>query len=272
MNLFEKIFNYQMMSRLDELGAMAITSQERLWLRTMLDHPEAEAAFEDDTITKLRRMLYEESGSSEPAYSSVPILEKASSEAVHIYHPLLRPFRRMIMRKSGIEITYTGKNGTASGKHAGIPYKLEYSMVKREWYLLWYSLHSRRLMNTKLRNIVDYAETALPEQVERGALARIAKQLIARRQHATIQVVSEYNRELSRILYAFSCFEKQVDYDDSTDSYSVRLTFLSDESEYVLSKIRFLGKRVIVTEGDYLRKRMLETTSRALARYERSEA
>ncbi|MNU09300.1 hypothetical protein D3C72_2557860 [compost metagenome] len=42
---------------------------------------------------------------------------------------------------------------------------------------------------------------------------------------------------------------------------------LGDDFEYLLSKIRFLGKRVRVAEGDYLKKRMLEASTKALERY-----
>ncbi len=76
-----------------------------------------------------------------------------------------------------------------------------------------------------------------------------------------------YNRELSRILYAFSCFEKDVAYLDESDTYRINVSYLSDEREYVLSKIRFLGKRVRVIQGEQLKKRMYESTTKALARY-----
>jgi len=49
--------------------------------------------------------------------------------------------------------------------------------------------------------------------------------------------------------------------------YRVRICLLGDEYEYLLSKLRFLGKRVRVVEGDYLKKRMLESSTKALERY-----
>jgi predicted DNA-binding transcriptional regulator YafY len=73
---------------------------------------------------------------------------------------------------------------------------------------------------------------------------------------------------MSRILYAFSCFEKEVEYVQQADTYRITLTFQADECEYVLSKIRFLGKRVKVVQGSRLISRMKETTAKALARYE----
>ncbi|MNE41802.1 hypothetical protein D3C80_1358970 [compost metagenome] len=82
-----------------------------------------------------------------------------------------------------------------------------------------------------------------------------------------IIVVKEYNEELSRILYAFSCFEKEITYDTDSDEYTIRLSYIGNEGEYVLSKTRFLGKRVRIVEGRYMRQRMLESAEKALRRY-----
>jgi hypothetical protein len=98
-------------------------------------------------------------------------------------------------------------------------------------------------------------------------LRRIERMLDARRYEATIEILPRYNAELSRILYAFSCFEKKVIYDEEQDTYRIQVTLLKDEIEYLLSKIRFLGMRVRVTEGTYLKKRMLESATLALERY-----
>lgn len=76
-----------------------------------------------------------------------------------------------------------------------------------------------------------------------------------------------YNGELSRILYAFSCFNKEVTYNEERDAYRITLSFLMDDREYILSKIRFLGKRMKVVEGKVLQQRMWETSAKALARY-----
>ena len=77
----------------------------------------------------------------------------------------------------------------------------------------------------------------------------------------------EYNGELSRILYAFSCFEKEVSYAADSNEYTIQLHFSSKDSEYVLSKTRFLGKRVRIIDGEHLRRRMLESATKSLARY-----
>ena len=61
MNLFEKIFNYQIISRLEDSGTFMVTSHERAWLKTMLEHPAADEAFTPETLDKLRSILEQDS-------------------------------------------------------------------------------------------------------------------------------------------------------------------------------------------------------------------
>jgi len=262
MNPFEKIFNYQMLSRLDESNAFALTAQERTWLKTLLADPSADNAFTSDTLGKLRGLLADEASTDVRGI----IIEKAKSREKHVYHPLLRPLRRIIAQRHGCHISYRLKNGSERQQH-GFPLKLEYSMVKREWYLLWYSTRGRMLMATKLDNIVAANKVELDAERSAALHRRAAELLAKRKQQAVIEVIRNYNEELSRILYAFSCFDKTVSYDEQADRYHIQVTYPADEGEFLLSKIRFLGLRIRVVEDDYLKRRMLESSSKALARY-----
>lgn len=263
MNLFEKIFNYQIMSRLGESGAFAVTSQERLWLKAMLNHPAAAEAFTPETLAKLTAALQDEADFELAEH----VAEKAASVERHAYHPLLRPLRRIIAARQGVRLSYRLKHGGMQPAQSGFPYKLEYSMVKREWYLLWYHPRRSMLMSTRLRNIAEAEMEPVPADRAEKWLSRIAAVIDARKEHAVIEVVRMYNRELSRVMYTFSCFEKEVEYADEADTYRIRLAFMGDECEYVLSKIRFLGKRVRIVEGEKLQRRMRESAAKALARY-----
>jgi predicted DNA-binding transcriptional regulator YafY len=171
------------------------------------------------------------------------------------------------MNKTGILITYAIKGDRINKDHLGFPYKLEYSMVKREWYLLWYHTRHHSLMSTRLKKIQSVTSEPIEPSAAKNILRKIGKTLESRKTEVIIEIVRVYNAELSRILYAFSSFEKNVEYDTEKDTYRVRVSLLGDELEYLLSKIRFLGKRVWVVEGDYLKKRMLESSSKALERY-----
>ncbi|MNY79003.1 hypothetical protein D3C86_2194640 [compost metagenome] len=68
-------------------------------------------------------------------------------------------------------------------------------------------------------------------------------------------------------MYAFSCFEKKVNYDADEDPYTIIVTYYGSESEFVLQKVRFLGKRVRVLDEGYMSGRMRESAAKALARY-----
>lgn len=263
MNLFEKIFNYEMMKRLDESGSYALTSQERTWLKMMLPHEAAGHAFAPDTLDKLAALLQHESA---PDIQAV-IMEKAKSREEHVYHPLLRVIRRIIVEGKAVRLSYGLKHGGANNGEQGLPIKLEYNMAKREWYLLWYRSRYRSLMSTKLRNIVAVEVADISAEASLSAARRIEQLLDKRKEHAVIGVMPRYNEELSRILYAFSCFEKTVDYDEEAVCYRIRVSYLSDESEFLLSRIRFLGLRVKVLEGDALKRRMRESATKALGRY-----
>ena len=263
MKLFEKIFNYQIIARLDETNSFALTAQERTWLRMMLNCAVSAEAFTSDTLGKLEEILQGE----DTADIRDIIFEKAKSRERQIYHPLLRTLRRIIMRNQGIRLTCRIKHGGIKSNQSGFPYKLEYNMVKREWYLLWYNTRHHSLMSTKLQNIAAVEETVLSAERVNDLKDLLRRLLEGRIEDAVIQIVPTYNAELSRILYAFSCFEKSVSYDEASNIYRVQVSYLADESEFLMSKIRFLGLRVKIVEGARLKHRMKEAASKALTRY-----
>jgi len=263
MSLFEKIHNHQFLSLLADSGAYIITSQERSWLKTMIELPTAADAFTPSTLHKLQSILQ-----TEKSINTEAILEKARSVESETFHPHLRSLRRIIMAKSGLILTCQIKSGKHYDNIQGYPYKLEYSMVKRSWYLLWYPIAYKTLISTKLKHILSITECEILEAQADRICTHIEKILKKLKRHAILEVGRPYNLELSRILYAFSCFEKEVQYDSVRDMYTIRLTFAINEAEYVLSKLRFLGKRIRVVDNEHLKQRMLESANRALARYE----
>lgn len=122
-------------------------------------------------------------------------------------------------------------------------------------------------MSTRLDKIVDLTS----QDVEIEDLNRIlnhVEQLIQKHKtKAKILINPMFNGELSRILYAFSYFEKKVYFDEEEHTYTIEIQYASNEEEFVLSRIRFLGQRVKVLEGDYLKKRLLEAATKALEHY-----
>lgn len=264
MNPFEKIFNYQLLSRLDDSGVSVTTSQERSWLKSMLAHPAAGEAFTSSALQKLERILEDD-----PVMDTGDLIEKARSRDKQTYHPLLPPLLRHIRNKDGLRLTYEVKSGDVRANRWVLPYKLEYSMVKREWYLLWYPLPSnnRQLHCVRLSRIHSVEVEPISQKRADELLGYIQRRLHSRTRRVGLEIVPMYNGELSRILYALSSFEKEVVYDEAADTYRVNIFLPADEFEYLLSKLRFLGKRVRIVQGDYLLRRMKETAAMALGRY-----
>lgn len=112
-------------------------------------------------------------------------------------------------------------------------------MVKREWYLLWHRVRHHALMKTKLDKILFIAEADISHERVDRMLERTRLTLESRKTQVLIEILPMYNRELSRILYAFSCFEKEVAYDADRNLYTVKVCLLGEEIEYLLSKLRF---------------------------------
>ncbi|MGO4699370.1 WYL domain-containing protein [Paenibacillus sp. 2TAB26] len=262
MNPFEKIFNYQILSKLEGSGTFIMTSHERSWLKTMLEHPAAAAALSPETLIQMNTILEEDQ-----SLDTGGLLHKAASREKQVYHSYLRPLRQAITNKSLLYISYKIKGDRTCTEQRGLPYKLEYSMVKREWYLLWYHINHRTLMSTKLDNVTGSSEQVCPTEYYEQLIGIVQGLMKKRSMSANILVVPEYNGELSRILYAFSCFEKEVSYAADSNEYTIQLHFSSKDSEYVLSKTRFLGKRVRIIDGEHLRRRMHESATKSLARY-----
>lgn len=268
MNPFEKIFNYQLFSRLENRRAFMISSHERSWLKSMLNHPSAADAFVPETLEKLRLMLKDEADLEWGDF----LVHKAASREKMVYHPLIRKLRRNIRDGHGLTLAFSLKNGDTRVQREVFPYKLEYSMVKREWYLLWLNRRKRIVMSTRLGKIIDAAEHPLPAETAAAYRAESQAYLHAAKTSADIAVVPTYNGELSRILHAFSCFERDICYNQDQNEYRITLHFSRNETEFVLSKLRFLGKRVRVVSGERLQHRMRQTAAWALARYGVSDA
>lgn len=230
----------------------------------MLEHPVASEALSPDLIAKILNHIPEEQ--SLPFYPA--LVEKAGSHHDHMYHPLIQPLRHHIRQQQCILIQYENKNGQLSGMQPAVPWRLEFSMVKREWYLRWYHLRAQSQMTTRMIRISKIADMPSIESARYQQIQQYMEQkLLDNQHHALIKIFPQYNIELSRILHAFSCFDKQVTFTEETRTYQIRLHFDGSETHYVLSKLRSLGKRVIVLEHDYLKWRLYDASTKALARY-----
>lgn len=263
MNPFEKIFSYQLASRLEEQQIFTLTSQERSWLKLMLSSTAAELALEESTLNRLQQRLEHD---EVPSVHEV-IVEKAASSQHTDFPELLIPLRRIMRKRQGVLLQRHNKYGQHMNPELGVPWKLEYSAARQEWYMYWFNLHRSAPMTTRLKHMYKVTEQSITEQQYDAVSQRMELHMQTERHEIAIQVLPIYNKELTRILHAFSCFDKRVRFDEQEQSYSIYVRFTNSEREYVLNRLRFLGKRVQIIEGDDFKQRMQDTALRALARY-----
>jgi hypothetical protein len=86
----------------------------------------------------------------------------------------------------------------------------------------------------------------------------------------TLQVLPQYDQELQRFFFAFSCFEKDIDYvKDSKGggSFHIKIWYRLEEEGFILSRIRFLGRFIKVITPVELQQKMRESALKALRNY-----
>ena len=233
-NPFEKIFNYQIMTRLEETDSIAITAQERGWLKMMLVHPEANA-FTPETLKRLEEILHMEHSGAE---MKEIILEKAKRQERSVYHPHLRILRRMIMQDQGFRLSYRTKLGeTRQSVRFPVQIRVFHDQTGMDADLV--QQKPKRTHVHKARSYSIYPRDITSAFSNRSHQERSQNLMENREKQALIEIHRRYNGELSRILYAFSCFDKTVHYDEDSDTYRIKVCYLKDECDFLLSVFAF---------------------------------
>ncbi|WP_339279554.1 WYL domain-containing protein [Paenibacillus sp. FSL W8-1187] len=263
--LFDKAHNHELSRRMAEAGAVAVTGRERAWLKLMLEHPAAEGFLGSAARAKLAELLAEE-----PPLPLGHLDEKARSRERRLYSPLLPELAAIIAGRSGMRLAYSAKGGGELRHAEGYPYRLDYAMSTKQWYLLWHRSQGRPLMRTRLTHAHGVEERPLPPGEADRLDAAIARLTARSQEEVELELLPRYNRELSRILYALSCFRQEVRFDAAEGVYRIALRYPRDERGFLLQKLRFLGKRVRVADGAAsaaLQEQMRASAAKALARY-----
>ena len=266
MPLFEKINNHTLRQMQLATGNPApLTKIEKGWLKRMLAEPAAEDLLPATLHEKLRHLL-----ECEVQFPNAANLEEKGKTTVG-YSPagsLLHGLRTAIRDHRGVRLDYAPGNGDEYQEVFGIPHQLEFSMVRREWYLLWLNPENQpcRPMTMPLRFIRAVRAAAVLEDWEKHQ--RNVLDWLEQSQEALVLLAEEcYPGALLSVLNAFSCFDTTVASGEQKNTLRLRVRFQADEREYVLQKIRFLGRRVTMEGPDGLRERMRWTAERALERY-----
>jgi predicted DNA-binding transcriptional regulator YafY len=267
MALFEKINNHTLRQVLLAAGNPApITRLERGWLKRVLAASAADDLLSAELRNKLQVLLKRE----DPFPDTSGFVEKGNLALEYSpAGPLLGTLSTAIRDGFAVTLDYAKHEGSEYKKAQAIPCRQEYSLARREWYLLWLHGHARSvsLQTTALRNIRDVRiMEKCPDWEERQQQFRDC--LTESEREVTLLAEECYPGALLSVLNAFSCFDATVSATKRKQELRLRVRYLADEQGYVLQKIRFLGRRVTVERPDELRERMRETARRAMERYE----
>lgn len=277
--MFEKIHSDQLrhslLVRMNETNKflLPISIHEKQWLKAALKNENASLFLTEETKTKLATLLEE---TVEPAVELIrekgrvePLTEQQGITEIH------QSLRQMMRNKQGFVLSYQLNDGEILYSE-GFPYKLEFFVQKQQWYVLWVKKEHEEtyLISTPLPNIVEVTSTSIDE-LEYDRYVQKSKALVeGDKQKATIALNAklfdrqDIDQNRHRIFYAFSCFDKEIVYDEEQHYYEIIVYYRENEKYDLLQKLRFLGNRVIVKEPKELRVAMKNTALDALKRYE----
>ena len=266
MPLFEKINNHSLQQLLVTTDTpVPLTTIERGWLKRMLDLPVAGELLSEELRDKAGELVAQEEDFPEAAR----LVEKG--KPAEKYSPsatLLRQLRIAIRHRCQIRLSYLQSGGETCQDTRAIPCSLEFSMVRREWYLIWLEpeRQMRRPITTPLR-LVQAVQPfdAVPNWDD--YMRQFQEWLEKSQDTVTVMAEECYPGALLSVLSAFSCFDTKVESGKQKNTLRLSVRFQADEREYVLQKIRFLGRRVTVEGPEYFRERMRGTAEKALGRY-----
>lgn len=289
-NLFKKFYNYRLQQELMSdtvfmpvdndkyntgkpckvtTGPFVFTEEEKAWVKKIVNDPEANAFLQQTTIEKINNGI-----KTVPVQKKRGLCIKGAQIVPKSDSPHFAALCRIMRARQGIRIDYRQNDGIERNGEYGYPYKLELSMSRQEWYIIWLPDKRMDIYYTPLRNIiaVEAWEGGAKNSQEHDEFTRnIQTRLRQTMRTVSLLITKQHYYEIHRVVYALSCFEREMTFDEQSKQNILTIRYLPSEEEYLLSKIRFLSKIVTITSPERLIKRMHYTATKTLSRYTKGE-
>lgn len=240
---------------------------EKQWLKHILKNEKLKLFLNDSTIKKLEAQLvnYEDIISDDALTINRPCTQLQKVE-----EPLSTNFKmlvRAILENKGIEYSYITRDHTLLENCMGVPYRMEYSMKEDCFYLISYSLEGKRPIKSLLHGFLNIKLIHLDGKYD-ISFDEIQKSIDDKKAKEPIIIsIKDINNALERALFQFSCFERELNYIEEKDTYSLSIFYYEFEREEVISRIFSLGKHAIVTEPSDIRTEMMKRLNQLNERY-----
>jgi hypothetical protein len=233
---------------IDSKVPIRLTSIEKEWLKSVLQFDGVKMFLNESTIEKLNANLIEE----------IQIFEEVDS----IYDSKIKTIIKAIIESKIITCTYITLYGTVHTESRVIPYKIEYSLRIKSFWLIGYSIDTK----TMIKMAVD--------RIEINALSNYdvdinIKELVEEQKltEPLVLEIKDQKGSLERALHSFSAYRKNGIYDREKDLHKVNIYYYTFDEYELLKDIISLGCHVKIVEPSSLKEKLLEKTQRQISMF-----
>lgn len=239
---------------------------EMIYLKSILNDERVSIFLDKSTIDKLKITL----GEYEDFQMEEDIVVEGVGKNIHDYERLNKIMLLFIQSKEErrlIKYTYKAKNGQIFNDKYMVPYKIEYSIRDDIFYLIYYSVETRRMIKGIISNFTDlelYDNYEDYDFVLKNIFYFLDKQKM--KEPVVIEVKNRKNA-VERAFYLFSCFEKQAYYDRERDIHVISLYYYEYDEAEIISRILSLGKNAVVVSPKGIREQIIQRIKKSIKLY-----
>jgi len=271
MNLYEDIHHYQLLHFLrkkPQIDHLAPEPGPFVPSRTMLNWLNVQLDTQFDVLSQslLNRIESIRAQDQTSLPSQQYLVEKGKpqlSESSNDYS-LFRDLCSMIRNKQPMLISFRTRDGKTRSNVTGFPHKLTYYALRKAWYVSWQQERTRKRMTTPITLIMSVVpwvdcEISFPAAPKSKDSTNTIE----------LQIAPDYNQDIQRIFHVLSTFNKKVTSHKTAigEAYLIHLYYSQEDLPVLMSRLRMIGRHILVLKPAAIRDELYQTASRALNRY-----
>lgn len=237
------------------------TKLELPFLKLMLLDRSADFLLPDDMRIKLLELLKDIELPDVTSYQRLrPLGDDATDEKMH---NILFTFWTALARHHILYYENNADNGTLyKGKTA--PIRLEYDAPSGRYSLITWDREANRAIKMSARNIQALEITE--ETTSKDLYPKFFEFLRRRRQNFTLKIQNK-NNAVERCFTMFATNDKEADYDEVNDTYTLTVDYYDFEYEMMLDRVISLGSAATVIKPAKMRDAVIDWAKKSLEMY-----
>lgn len=231
--------------------AARATTAELVWLRAMLEDPDAAFLLPDNLREKLRQKL-----AAIPEWPRDTIwqtVQEQGDDRTALQGRLAIIWQALREKR---QLAYANRDSRGQ-LHEGIcsPCRLEYDAAANCYYLIIWQSDEARAIKMRVARLasVQCLDAPIPEGTEEAFHQFLAD----RRQSVTLRIERQ-NNAVERSFMMFASYDKEASYDEATDTYTIQLYYYDFDRREILQQILSLGGAATVLSPADMREAIIE--------------